>query len=291
MDTKPLQIYILEQPGYGTVGKVYQTPIHDFQTRKETNITKTQLSKYILEIRKQACQDNVSDDYVKDAISLNNVVLVMFQTGTEMFETYDLRSKPSTLVAKEVVLPIGFMLASQDENGFYIDVLCSIRNTGELLKYFIQYCEHTPITLHALANVLSYYPKFGFEFRRSCNEPVLVKLPESIQTRNPRETPFPKKESDAYNDDDFSNLMLELVEKGLAVKEGCAKIMTKNALKAESCGDEGFTMMRCPTVGGTRRGRNRQSRKIRKSRKSRKSRKRQTLTGKKVRKDRTFAMK
>ena len=262
----------MEQPGYGTVGKVYQTPIHDFQSRKETNITKTQLSKYILEVRKQACQDNVSDYYVKDAISLNNVIVVMFQTGKEMFETYDLRSKPSTLVAKDVVIPIGFILASTDENGFYIDVICSIRNTGELLKYFIQYCEHTPITLHALANVLSYYPKFGFEFRTSCNEPVLVKLPESIQTRNPREKPFPKKESDAYNDDDFSNLMLELVEKGLAVKEGCATIMTKNALKKESCGDEGFTMMRCPIVGGTRRQRNRQSRTRQGGRRNRQSR-------------------
>ena len=260
MSSSPLQVYILEQPGYGAVGKVYKTPIDDFRSRTETKITKTELSKHIHAIRKQACQDNVSEYYVQDAISLNNVIVVMFQTTTEMVETYDLRSKPSVFVSKEVVNPIGFILASTDENGFFIDVICSIRNTGELLKYFIQYCEDQPITLHALANVLSYYPKYGFEFRQSCKGPVLVRLPESIQKRNPREQPFPKKESNAYNDDDFSNLMIELVENGFAVKEGCTGKLTRESLKSESCGDEGFTMIRCPKVGGTRRQRRRERR-------------------------------
>jgi hypothetical protein len=261
MNASPLQVYILEQPGPGTIGKVYQTPIHDCRTRTETKITKTELSKHIQTIRKQACQDNVSDDYVKDAISYNNVIVVMFQTVTEMVNTYDLRSKPTKRVPKEVVIPIGFLLANPDEHGFFIDVICSLRNTGELLKYFIQYCEDQPISLHALANVLSYYPKFGFEFRKSCDDPVLVRLPESIQTRNIRAKPFPKKESEAYNDDDFGDLMLTLVENGFAVKEGCVGKMTRNVLKEGACGDEGFTMMRCPpTVGGTTRRRQRRRR-------------------------------
>lgn len=273
MNAGPLKVYISEQMFSGERAVVWETPIDDFRNRTQTNLTKTILRSYIRKIIRKSCQGNVSEVYAEQAFGDNTIVILMFQGSERMTNTRSMRSKPSTQVPTEDVNPIGFILARQEDdgNGWYIDVICSIRNTAELLKYFIQYCEGEPISLSAIPSVLAYYPKFNFKFRTSCDEPELVKLPESLQKRNPRERPFPKRTEDAYNDDEFSDLMLKLVEHGLAVKKdnNCDKgKLTKDELKSGDCGEQGFTMIRCGenTQGGSKNRQNRQRRQTRKTR-------------------------
>jgi hypothetical protein len=209
--------------------------------------------------------------YAEHAVGDNTLVLVMFQGKPTMKNTRSMRSKPSVQVPTEDVTPLGFILARQDEGrGWYIDVICSTRNTADLLKYFVQYCEGMPISLSAIPTVLAYYPKYDFKFRTSCDEPELVKLPESLKKRT---KPFPKRTEDAYNDEDFVNLMLQLVEHGLAVKKdsNCDKRkLTVEELKAGGCGEEGFTMMLCPNNMEGGKARTRQTRKKNQRRRSRK---------------------
>jgi len=270
-----LKIYISEQMISGERAAVWETPIDDFRNRTLTNLTKTHLRSHIHKIIRKSCQGNVSEVYAEHAFGDNTLVLLMFQGRTRMTETRSMRSKPSTLVPTEDVIPIGFILARQDDDGsgWYIDVICSMRNTADLLKYFIQYCEGTPVSLSAIPSVLAYYPKYNFKFRTSCDEPELVKLSESLQTRNPRERPFPKRTEDAYNDEEFSDLMIQLVEHGLAVKKdgNCdKKKLTKDELKSGDCGDQGFTMMYCPNTDMNAGRRNRRTRNTRKNRKQKK---------------------
>lgn len=259
----PYYIYISEQPGIGARAKVYKTPIENYQDRTETTLSKGDVGKWIMSIRSKSCQEAVSEVYIQEAITVNTILLLMFQTKIEMVQTRSTRHKQGDFYQTEVILPVGFILAQPDENGYYIDVICSIRNTSSLLHYFIDYCGGKTITLRSLPNVLAYYPKFQFEFRESCDKPIVLDLPDSIKTRNTKVRPFPKTAMNAYDDDEFSEFMLQLIEKGLAVKKDgdCGKPkVSKAELKSSQCGDEGFTMMRCANRVSTKRIRRRSNR-------------------------------
>ena len=256
---EPLRIYISEQMLPRERAQVWETPIDNIHDRTLTNLTKTDIRSFVRRIIRQSCQGTVSEVYAEHAVGDNTVVLVMFQGKPRMTNTRSMRSKPSVQVPTEDVIPLGFILARPDYEGegWYIDVICSIRNTAELLKYFVAYCEGEPVSLSAIPTVLAYYPKYNFKFRTSCDGPELVKLPESLQKRT---KPFPKRTDDVYNDEDYVNLMLQLVENGLSVRKdnNCDKRkLTKEELISSDCGDQGFTMMLCPNKmeGGTKQTR------------------------------------
>lgn len=250
----------MEQPTYGSRTDVYETPISDSNERKRTRLTKADMARYIFSILKESCQSNVSEQYVKDSIADNTIIIIMFQTIRERVNVRWVRTTTHATEVIEKVVPLGFILANPDEEGYYIDVICSIRNTKDLLTYFINYCEGSNITLHALPSVLSFYPKFNFKFRESCDKPIVAQLPEKLAKRNTRINPFPKKSVNAYDDEDFSEFMVDLVEKGLAVKKDgdCSKNpITKDEVKRSDCGEDGFIMTRCANnlAGGKRKTR------------------------------------
>ena len=272
-----LEVFLLQQPEQGARGIVYRTPIDDSTNRSPTELTKGDLRAYIQSVRREACQDNVSDQYVMEAVNRNTIILVMFETKTEVVESRATRRGPVMEESVESIVPIGFLIANPDKNGLYLDVICAIRNTTSLLNYFIEYCDGKTITLSSLPSVLSYYPKFQFKFRQSCYEPPVAELPESIRTRNASKKPFPKRSENAYDDEDFSDFMVDLVEKGLAVKKDgdCGKKtkVSKQDLKTGDCGSDGFTMMRCAKYLGpiTRSMKKRKTRKTRKTRKEKRA--------------------
>ena len=268
-----LEVFLLEQPEPGAKGIVYRSPLDDSSNRVPTPLTKGDLRGYIQLVRSAACQDNVSDRYVLESVQRNTIILVMFEARNEVVETRTTRRGPTVEESVEVIVPIGFIIARNDANGVYLDVICAIHNTSKLLNYFIEYCDGKTITLSSLPSVLAYYPKFKFAFRQSCREPPLAELPESIRTRNASKKPFPKHSENAYDDDDFSDFMVDLVEKGLAVKKDgdCGKKkLSKQDLKTGDCGSDGFTMMRCGNYLGpiTRRMTKGKERKTRKKRKN-----------------------
>ena len=78
-------------------------------------------------------------------------------------------------------IAVAYILANDTsvDGSAFIDVICAAQGFGKpILQMFLDYCRNINVTLHSLSNVLSFYPKFGFEFGNTCAEAELNK--ESI---------------------------------------------------------------------------------------------------------------
>lgn len=150
--------------------------------------------------------------------------------------------------------PTGFVLAFDDKDGLYIDVICNAANApgggAALLKCMIEYVKHKrlgAITLSSLPTVLTYYPKFGFRFRSSCSGPE-VQVPPALEAEVAQlvaAKKVPKTIEEAYDDPVFFKLLKFLQEKDLNVnKDGCSKFNARN-LARNDCGKDGYTMKLC----------------------------------------------
>lgn len=258
--------------------KVYTTPINDISNITDNPISKDDVKKLIKSINVGACQDNVSEDYIeKNAV--NNPILMIMHTIT--IETVVFRGRSARTEERRKINPIGFICARPDadkeRSGFYIDVICSKSNGGQLLDYFIQFAKSKGavfVGLSSLPSVLSYYPRVGFEFRTTCDGEPLAKLPKEITDyiklmKNTKGS-LPKTSTNAYAIDPYANFMIELHEKGLSAKKKdvCASAtITKDQLISGHCGEDGYSMKRC-VLGGARKRTQRRRKSHRKTRRN-----------------------
>jgi len=201
-----------------------------------------------------ACQNNLREGYVRDAIKSNTHIFVMYTERTE--QVTGRRTKPTRAVVTPQ--PTGFILARKeaDEQGpyYYIDVICAHKYGRELLNHFLTFAGNTSVALSSLPSVLSYYPKFDFEFRKSCAKDAdvvafpasLTRLIEGLKTAGG----LPKTTEEVYHHDEYLDFMVELHNHDLNKRTDgdCrlkAKNFTKKKLMESDCGDEGYTMFRC----------------------------------------------
>jgi len=245
-------ILVSEQIYPGARGYVSETPSNNPSLRTPTNYNKSTLATDILTtLRYTACGDTVSSQYVSQALTSNTIVMVMYGMESKDVNVLGyLRSTPSTTMTQQVRVPVGFILARPNEDGVYLDVICAAANGSELLKYFIQYSSlmrFSAITLTSLANVLAFYPKYGFEFRTTCHGPPLATLPDEIKYRDKHIKPFPKTWDEAVDDEDYATFMVRLQRRGLASNEADHKDTDVNLgdLIDKEIGYHGFKMKLC----------------------------------------------
>jgi hypothetical protein len=262
-----IRMWVYTQPGAGRTGKSYTTPIADIASEIKESSTKADLQRMILQINDKACQGNVSEEYIKNYAVKNTILMVMYAEKEVEEATRASRSAASATVKRKSKEPLGFISAKVDDDGprqgLYIDVICAVSNGTNLLHYFIAYAKAQGkafVGLSSLPSVLSYYPKYGFEFRKTCTGGPLARLPDTIPAllaelkRSGR--PFPKTSINTYAHDPYTDFMIELHDKDLSVKKSgkCAKAkITKDELKEDDCGEDGFSMKRCALGGGGRR--------------------------------------
>ncbi len=215
--------------------KGFRTPLGDMNDRTYLrNLTKEIMSHSILPLRNEACKDSVSPGYIAEAIHQNSLIMVFKRDNK----------------------PHGFIISSPKRgSGVYLDVICAKSEGSKFLQYFIDYVEsrgYGIITLSALPTVLTFYPRFGFEHRKSCAAGAdVVPLPAAIQAKIAAKK-LPKDMEEVYFDDDFRAFMLELHNKGFSTKrdELCAlRDLNEYELGWYECFDDGYKMRRC----GTRR--------------------------------------
>lgn len=259
-----LRIWVYTQPGSGRVGKSYTTPISNVEAEIKENSTKSDLQRMILEINGRACQGNVSEEYIKKYAIKNTILMVMFNDREVEEQARASRSAASATVKRKTKVPLGFICARPEDDdgrkGMYIDVICAVSNGTNMLNYFIAYAKKEGaafVGLSSLPSVLSYYPKYGFEFRKTCAGDAIAKLPDSIPTllRSLPKDRFPKTSRNTYELDPYVDFMIELHDKDLGVKKSgkCAKAkITKDEMKEDDCGEDGFSMKRCALGGGGR---------------------------------------
>ena len=149
------------------------------------------------------------------------------------------------------VVPRGFVLTVMHGPNVHIDVICAESGFGSpLLKTFLEFFDRRGLNvdLDSLASVLMYYPKFGFEYRNSCSEDPYV-IPEHLKARlqaKIKNETAPTTNKEAYNDDDWLELMTQLTRRKLSAKKGrCLSVKTKNAVASNNCAQDGFAMVRC----------------------------------------------
>lgn len=213
------------------------------------------------------CRGDVNPKYIQKQINANNIYMLMFYEVAEPRRvTRHTKAKAtSAYLAYDIVtVPAAFLIARIiDEKNLYIDVICSgnrnpphyVRhNGGMLLELAIQYAHHKDleeVSLSALPNVLTYYPRFKFAHRPSCAEPVNVELPQVLKIRAKNRT-LPTNINDAYDDEDLLDYMsdLQLKHYGNKYDDECetvgkSKQFVKRSMKDARCGDEGFKMRLC----------------------------------------------
>lgn len=114
------------------------------------------------------CRGNVGAEYIKKRLSADK---------------YDYLCLGFTNV-NGVIEYQSFITAYDDENGVYIDVICSkLGYGGPILSGFQEFVRSQRlgnITLSTLINVIGVYTRAGFNFRTSCNDDPFV-----LETYNP----------------------------------------------------------------------------------------------------------
>ena len=115
----------------------------------------------ILTVSKQElCAKYLGLSYIEEQIPQNQIFVLAYNDKT----------------------PIGYVMASYlPKGGVYLDVICALERKGPaLLSLFLQVCQEqigaSYIQLSSLMHVLTFYPKYGFSHRRSCDEPPNIAM-------------------------------------------------------------------------------------------------------------------
>jgi hypothetical protein len=143
---------------------------------------------------KTVCSGLVGNDYIDGAIDRNDIFFIL--------HSYVIKQKRGGRT-EEKIFTKAFILASYEidkegKNGIYLDIICAttpnniegdeqfmlqgnkpIFSYGKsILEYFLTFCKTKNldyVRLSSLRHVLTYYPKYNFEFRKNCtaaNPPV-----------------------------------------------------------------------------------------------------------------------
>jgi hypothetical protein len=210
--------------------------------------------------RDSICQRSVRTGYILEQVDDNNTFFLMFYYDSSLFA-----KSPRFNIRK--LEPIGFIMGNIDllERDLYIDVICAGPRTTKfkdhsgamLIEEAIEVARSSrlrSITLSSLPTVLTYYPRFQFAHRKSCDRNVDASLPDVIIRRMKREpgtVSLPATVEAAYKNKDMLDYMIELHEKGYSKKyhgkcalNSMGKISRDSFLKGE-CGDDGFEMKYC----------------------------------------------
>jgi hypothetical protein len=232
------------------------------------HMTKASYKELIMPIRSAACKGNIDEAYITNSFSRNNYIVVI---GTE---TVIPGRVGRDGVAKDPIInltPYGFVIGTLNYalKNFYIDIICSSNNLGEhLLLYVIKLANEKRchgVTLNSLPSVLTYYPRQGFKFRKSCSTPVLVNyessdLKRAVDAMRAARIPLPSDSEAAYKIDEYVDFMklLHAAELNKKTKGECNKkaAISKDEIKSGHCGEDGYTMVKCfadEARGGRRR--------------------------------------
>jgi len=263
----PVRMIVYNQPSAGARGAAHSTPITDAGAKSpRPEIKKADIQRMVNDIRYVACQGNVSDSYIREyALVKNTVIMVMCEVQRQSITIAASRRTPVRIEEREVETPIGFICArpdDEDPSGMYIDVICSMKKGNQLLEYFSQFAKLAGarfVGLSSLPSVLAYYPRFGFEFRKSCETPAIPlnpTIPILLRDRKAAGLPMPRTSYNTYDLEPYADFMLQLHEAGLSVRKekSCAKAkINKDELKADDCGQDGYSMKKCVLAGGKTR--------------------------------------
>lgn len=238
------------EKGSARTPPIFITPLSKFWAEGEvTDLTRADLETAIVENGEALCVGNVSSDYLRDQSGWNRNQLIMMLSEDHIVKrgrgVYDTPSSK------------GFILARKEGEGMYLDIICTSPGLGSaLLDFFHSFAEAKGakfVKLSSLANVLTYYPKKGYEFRKTCMGAPLAILPESLLTRDPKVKSIPKTTYEAYDDKDYFNFMYETLYKkadlGVRAAEDCKRLhpepLAGEEYKARDCAQDGYTMLRC----------------------------------------------
>jgi len=239
--------------------------------RTVIRMTEAEFKYTILRKSGDLCSKSVSTGYIRDQVEENDTFFLMFYYPTPTNKAR--LNKPFDLDLKRIH-PVGFIMAKTDVGAedLYIDVICSIGKSGAytqhsgtlLLDEAVTVARRQKlrsITLSSLPHVLTYYRKFQFAHRKSCNAEPNIDLTNAlrIRMRDPSSNPLPKTPSQALDDEDMLDYMTMLHERGYGTRydgecalNGSGKIK-KDKFRRAGCGDDGFKMKRCLAAGPSRR--------------------------------------
>lgn len=156
-----IDVYIQSSPG--DHGKSYRI-VPSTQESYPIVLTKDTIRQRIVPIANTLCRGSVNPSYVSSAITSSTIILTLYKAGA-------IRA---------------FLLSTvTDDGGLYLDVICAAEHGIDLLKYFLHLAEMNGamyVTLNSLPSVLSYYPRHGFEHRKSCNlsKPADITIPHEV---------------------------------------------------------------------------------------------------------------
>lgn len=249
---EPLFIYWTDNRFYEKSDEqiVFQTPVTSFKDGNVTPFLRKDLERRILKDRKY-CGSNINDEYLVEHLSKDENPYLLVLTGIQKTKDAVPKSK-------------GFIIAHQSikdgKTGMYLDVICTDKGLGKILLNFFEYFVLTHLSLKfvelsSLANVLTYYPKFGYEFRKICKGDPLATLSDALVARTTARVPAPPDTTSSYNDKDYMNFMYDVLYKtadlGVRTTEDCKRrkpFLSKDEFKKRDCAQDGFTMMKCRTT-------------------------------------------
>jgi hypothetical protein len=204
---------------------------------------------------------------------VNRELMSLLQGNAQLLSRRTRRRGGGKELSSQTIVTQGFAAAHQKKNDHvYLDIICSKKNGRSLLEFFLDYTSNfKTVELSALANVLAYYPKFGFEFKKGCSKnaagisfktPSYVELQSHIARQKEKNKPLPEDNFEAYEDANFLEFQGDLVNQGIGVKRQdyvtnaavCGKQRPNESkrvflrrLKAEDCAEDGYTMVKCRT--------------------------------------------
>lgn len=220
------------------------------QPRQELELSRTELEARIIPAH---CRGDVDPAYVKRRIRANDHYFLLYYKATVVGRHGRTR---------EEIVPAAFLLAEVTKtNSFYIDVVCAMpvynpffnRHSGAyLIKqaiYMAGVLNLKEVSLSALPPVLTYYPRFNFAHRKSCQVPPDIEVPEVLVQRAKARN-LPSSVAKAHDDDDMLEYMTRLQELGYGSKyEGDCGLVggksDKKKMKEGKCGNDGFKMRLC----------------------------------------------
>lgn len=243
----PLYVYWTVDIESSSRQRVYVAPLANSEDLTVTSLKRTDLKKAILDSATY-CGTNINEEYLKaqQSKSKNPMIFILSRF---------LISSGDTLMPES----LGFILSREEEEGtgVYLDVICTAPGFGRLfLDFFHDFVfsdpTHEYIKLSSLANVLTLYPKFGYEFRRTCHGAPLATLSTKLTERVATKVPPPPNTTAAYADSDYLDFMYDTLYKtadlGVREAEDCKKLVpfiSRRQFIKSDCAQDGFTMIKC----------------------------------------------
>lgn len=243
-------IYVYIQEHKGIPKQSYIVPVASFAharfpaastlpviPRQDVYLTKTMMRQHILFHADQVCRYEVSKWYVSGQIQHADILMVMFEYSGQPREGEqgDVR---------------GFILGQfTEDRGTYLDVVCSSKYGLHLIDYFVILTRQlgmSYIKLNSLPKVLSLYPRYGFQHRKSCSREAEVVMSPELTKKWRDYHNFSV--DDFYNDDTALQFMYALHRHGYSADERpeCkSRRISLDEFAEHKCALDGFKMRLC----------------------------------------------